>query len=32
VGPGPIPDPPPGCRPWGAVPAGIAYYCCPCGS
>lgn len=31
VGPGPVPDPPPGCRTIGAVPAGIVYYCCPCG-
>jgi hypothetical protein len=30
VGPGPVPDPPTGCRAMGAVPAGIAYYCCPC--
>jgi hypothetical protein len=32
VGPGPIPDPPPGCRSLGAVPAGIVYYCCSCAS
>jgi hypothetical protein len=32
VGPGPVPDPPASCRAAGAVPAGIAYYCCPCGS
>jgi hypothetical protein len=30
VGPGPVPDPPSSCRFTGAVPAGIAYYCCPC--
>jgi hypothetical protein len=32
VGPGPIPNPPAGCRSMGANPAGIADYCCPCGS
>jgi hypothetical protein len=31
VGPGSIPDPPAGCRPALGVPAGIAFYCCPCG-
>ncbi|HVU03694.1 MAG TPA: BPTI/Kunitz domain-containing protein [Polyangiaceae bacterium] len=31
VGPGNIPAPPAGCRSAGAVPAGIAFYCCPCG-
>jgi len=31
VGPGPVPDPPNGCRFLDAAPAGIAYYCCPCG-
>lgn len=30
VGPGPVPDPPAGCRAVGAVPAGVAFYCCPC--
>ncbi|MES1208112.1 MAG: hypothetical protein ABUS79_19430 [Pseudomonadota bacterium] len=30
VGPGAVPDPPVGCKSAGAVPAGIAYYCCPC--
>lgn len=30
VGPGPVPDPPAGCTSAGALPAGIAYYCCPC--
>ncbi|HXJ20649.1 MAG TPA: hypothetical protein VMT03_10480 [Polyangia bacterium] len=30
VGPGPVPDPPAGCTFESAVPAGIAYYCCPC--
>jgi hypothetical protein len=32
VGPGPIPAPPAGCRADGFVPAGIAFYCCPCGA
>jgi hypothetical protein len=32
VGPGPVPDPPSGCKFAGAIPAGIAFYCCPCGS
>jgi hypothetical protein len=32
VGPGPVPDPPSGCKYVFAVPAGIAFYCCPCGS
>jgi hypothetical protein len=32
VGPGPVPDPPAGCRADGFVPAGIAFYCCPCGA
>ena len=32
VGPGPVPDPPSGCRSMGANPGGTAYYCCPCGS
>jgi hypothetical protein len=32
VGPGPIPDPPAGCRSIGAIPAGITYHCCPCGT
>jgi hypothetical protein len=32
VGPGPVPDPPAGCRSAGAIPAGVAYYCCACGS
>jgi hypothetical protein len=31
VGPGNVPDPPAGCKGMGAVPAGIAFYCCPCG-
>jgi len=31
VGPGPVPNPPSGCRSAGAIPAGIAFYCCPCG-
>jgi len=30
VGPGVVPDPPAHCTSAGAVPAGIAYYCCPC--
>ena len=30
VGPGPVPAPPAGCTSAGAVPAGVAYYCCPC--
>ena len=30
VGPGAVPEPPEGCTFAGAVPAGIAYYCCPC--
>ena len=29
--PGPIPDPPAGCRAISPTPAGYAYYCCPCG-
>ena len=32
VGPGPIGTPPAACRDMGAIPAGIVYYCCPCGS
>jgi hypothetical protein len=32
VGPGPIGTPPAGCRSLGAIPAGIVYYCCPCGA
>ncbi len=32
VGPGPIGSPPAACRSMGAIPAGIVYYCCPCGS
>jgi membrane protease subunit (stomatin/prohibitin family) len=32
VGPGPIPDPPAGCRAQGAAPAGIEFFCCPCGA
>ncbi len=31
VGPGPVPAPPAGCRSAGIIPAGIAFYCCPCG-
>jgi hypothetical protein len=31
VGPGPIPDPPGGCRTVAANPAGYMFYCCPCG-
>lgn len=31
-GPGAVPDAPAGCRFSGAVPAGIAFYCCPCGA
>jgi hypothetical protein len=31
VGPGEVPDPPAGCRSAEGGPAGIAYYCCPCG-
>jgi hypothetical protein len=30
VGPGAVPQPPANCRFASAVPAGIAYYCCPC--
>jgi hypothetical protein len=30
VGPGPVPDPPAGCRFAFANPGGIATYCCPC--
>jgi hypothetical protein len=32
VGPGPIPDPPASCHFLDASPAGIAFYCCPCGA
>jgi hypothetical protein len=32
VGPGAVPDPPVGCHSGSFSPAGIAYYCCPCGS
>ncbi len=32
IGPGPVPDPPAGCRSLGANPGGVAFYCCPCGS
>jgi hypothetical protein len=32
VGPTPIGTPPAACRDMGAIPAGIVYYCCPCGS
>jgi hypothetical protein len=32
VGPGPIGTPPAACRDMGAIPAGIVYYCCPCGA
>jgi hypothetical protein len=32
VGPGPVPDPPASCRGDGFVPAGVAFYCCPCGA
>ena len=32
VGPGPVPDPPAGCHFVAAFPAGVAFYCCPCGS
>lgn len=32
VGPGSIGTPPAACRDMGAIPAGIVYYCCPCGS
>jgi len=32
VGPGPIGTPPAGCRNLLATPAGIVFYCCPCGS
>jgi hypothetical protein len=32
VGPGTIAKPPTACRDMGAIPAGIVYYCCPCGS
>jgi hypothetical protein len=31
AGPGPIPEPPLGCRSLGAIPAGVVFYCCPCG-
>jgi hypothetical protein len=30
VGPGPIPDPPAGCRAIPPNPAGYIFYCCPC--
>lgn len=30
VGPSNIQEPPKGCRSLGALPAGIALYCCPC--
>jgi len=30
VGPGNVPDPPSECKFASAIPAGIAYYCCPC--
>ena len=34
VGPSdtPYPEPPAGCRLLGFIPAGIGFYCCPCGS
>lgn len=32
VGPGPIPLPPASCRFHGLVPAGLTFYCCPCGA
>ena len=32
VGPGPVPDPPSGCRYAFAEPSGVGFYCCPCGS
>jgi hypothetical protein len=32
VGPGPEEAPPAGCRLVGPTPAGIAFYCCPCGA
>jgi hypothetical protein len=31
IGPGPVPEPPMGCRFEGANPGGVAYYCCRCG-
>jgi hypothetical protein len=31
VGPGPTNDPPAGCHGAEATPAGIVFYCCPCG-
>jgi hypothetical protein len=31
VGPGPVPDPPAGCRPLFAGPGGGESFCCPCG-
>lgn len=30
IGPGPVPEPPPGCRFNIANPGGVAVYCCPC--
>jgi hypothetical protein len=32
IGPGPEVTPPPSCRSVLITPAGIAYYCCPCGT
>jgi hypothetical protein len=32
IGPGPVPDPPGGCKFSGANPGGVSYYCCPCGT